>query len=273
MILEAGDHYFEELHVNSSSAVIQAPSGTRLFVRTAMTFRSSVVEAGGALATVFLGYDGTADLVLEANFSGTVIAPNATVRMGTASAQSFSGAVHAASIDLTNGADFTCVPNSCLGATCDVEVPPSTCDDGIQNGGEEGVDCGGSCPTECPPLCSPGEYQAETIFHSVGGPITGGWNIWANGFISTPHDFSAGSSTIRVTAKGRPAFGWPHMVVKVNGTAIGNTYVDKTSWTDYTFPYTSSGGNEVISVAFDNDYYSPPWDRDLHVDKVSIDCP
>lgn len=221
MILEPGDHYFEQLHVNSSTVVVQAQNGTRLFVRTGMAFRAPIVTAAGTLATVFLGYAGTT-LTLEANFSGTVIAPNATLRMGTATAQSFSGAAHAKIIDLSNGADFMCIPSTCLGAACGVVVPPNTCNDGIQNGSEQGVDCGGSCSTPCPPACTPSQYEAEAMTHSVGGAIAGGWNLWSNGNISTSHQFFAGTSEIRVTAKGQAAFGWPHMVVRVNNVVVGS---------------------------------------------------
>ena len=30
----------------------------------------------------------------------------------------------------------------------------ATCEDEIQNGDEEGVDCGGSCPSQCPSMCN-----------------------------------------------------------------------------------------------------------------------
>ena len=38
----------------------------------------------------------------------------------------------------------------CGGPNCQPCVAAATCSDGIQNGDEQGVDCGGSCPTPCP---------------------------------------------------------------------------------------------------------------------------
>ena len=47
-----------------------------------------------------------------------------------------------------SGSGFSLTAKKGVGITC-----PATCDDGIQNGGETGVDCGG--PTSCP-RCAPG---------------------------------------------------------------------------------------------------------------------
>lgn len=47
---------------------------------------------------------------------------------------------------------------------------PPTCDDGIQNQDETGVDCGGVCPDVCPPSCDDGiQNQGETGI-DCGGP-------------------------------------------------------------------------------------------------------
>lgn len=47
---------------------------------------------------------------------------------------------------------------------------PSTCDDGIQNGMETGVDCGGpDCP-ECPPTCDDGIQNGSETGVDCGGP-------------------------------------------------------------------------------------------------------
>lgn len=49
------------------------------------------------------------------------------------------------------------------------EVVP-TCDDGIQNGDETGVDCGGSCPNTCPPTCTDGIMNGNETGVDCGGP-------------------------------------------------------------------------------------------------------
>jgi hypothetical protein len=121
--------------------------------------------------------------------------------------------------------------------------------------------------------CVNATYEAEAMFHSTGGTTTGGWNIWSNGYISQSHDFATSQVTITVTAAGRIAAGvWPHMVVSVGGTAIGNVYVSTTSWAPYSFNYTATAGVQEIRVTYDNDYNANGEDRNLHVDKVDVTC-
>jgi beta-glucosidase len=127
--------------------------------------------------------------------------------------------------------------------------------------------------------CSPTTYEAETMFHSTGGSTTGGWNIWSDGFISTNHTFTAGPTTLTVTAQGTFAGGaWPHMVVRVGsvngtgGTMVGEATVSSSSWTDYPFFFTATGGTQEVSVTFDNDFNMGGEDRNLLVDKVVVVC-
>lgn len=123
------------------------------------------------------------------------------------------------------------------------------------------------------PLCTAATYEAETMFHSTGGAVTNGWNIWSNGYISTTHTFTAGPKTITVRARGQSANGVAaHMVVSVGGTPIGNVFVPQTTFTPFTFNYNAPGGAQEVRVAFDNDFYQPPADRNLYVDQVVVDC-
>lgn len=39
--------------------------------------------------------------------------------------------------------------------------PAAACDDGVQNGFEQGVDCGGGCPFDCPPTCHDGVENGD----------------------------------------------------------------------------------------------------------------
>jgi endoglucanase len=110
--------------------------------------------------------------------------------------------------------------------------------------------------------------------HSTGGPTTGGWNIWSNGYISTNHTFSAGSTTLNVTASGTVAAGvWPQMTVAVGGTSIGSVAVNTTTYQEYSFTYNATAGSKEIRVSFTNDYLSGSEDRNLLVDKVVVGCP
>lgn len=54
--------------------------------------------------------------------------------------------------------------------TCTGEVAEPTCEDGIQNGDEEGVDCGGSCdPCEAGPSCEDEEQNGDESDVDCGG--------------------------------------------------------------------------------------------------------
>ena len=122
--------------------------------------------------------------------------------------------------------------------------------------------------------CNRATYEAESMTHNVGGPFPpDGWNVWSNGDITQLHDFTPGPARITVRAFGQPALGiFPHMVVSVGGTPIGDVTVNATSYTDYSFDFVATGGSQLISVAFDNDFFQPPEDRNLIVDQVSVDC-
>ncbi|HTP56678.1 MAG TPA: hypothetical protein VMJ72_00150 [Candidatus Paceibacterota bacterium] len=48
-------------------------------------------------------------------------------------------------------------------------VPAPTCTDGVQNGGEEGVDCGAVCGVSCPPALVPLENHGVQLIHNSDG--------------------------------------------------------------------------------------------------------
>ena len=52
----------------------------------------------------------------------------------------------------------------------DGNMPEPTCDDGVKNGDEEGIDCGGSCPNQCPePTCYDGIHNGDEEGVDCGG--------------------------------------------------------------------------------------------------------
>ena len=271
LVLQAGTYFFEALTVNSGGKIVATPD-TVLFVKNSNQFQGPIVDSSNNLVPVFLGYNGTT-LNLSNNFMGTVVAPNATVKFGTSSAQLFIGTIHAKTIDLQNGADLQCQAAPCPESICG-QPPAPSCDDGIENGDEEGVDCGGSCPDACQVACNEATYQAETMFHSTGGSTPGGWNIWDNGYISTNHDFTAGTAQITVSARGQSALGvLPNMRLSVGGTVVANQSVLATpGYQPYVFTVPVTAGSKEVRVAFTNDFYSPPQDRNLFVDSVNITC-
>lgn len=136
---------------------------------------------------------------------------------------------------------------------------------GVATGGAgTGGASGGACTVT---------YEAETMTHSTGAAIAGGWNIYANGTVTASHSFSAGANRITVVAKGDQANGAPRMRVSVGGQSLGEVDVPVTTWTSYPFNYSAtSAGTRTIEVRFLNDYYAAGADRNLHVDKVTATC-
>jgi len=121
--------------------------------------------------------------------------------------------------------------------------------------------------------CASSVYEAENMTHSTGGPTTGGWNVWSNGYVSANHPFAGGATVITVNASGTLAAGqWPHLVVSVGGTVIGSASATSTSFAPYVFNATIPAGSKEVRVAFDNDYQANGQDRNLLVDKVTIAC-
>ena len=116
--------------------------------------------------------------------------------------------------------------------------------------------------------------EAETMAKkTAGGRIGEGWCIWSNGYIEDSVQFpSAGEYEFRVVARGTPVDkGWPIMEVRLDQQVVASTRVESLSWTAFAFRISvGSAGSHRVAVAFTNDSYSPPQDRNLYVDKVVI---
>lgn len=130
-----------------------------------------------------------------------------------------------------------------------------------------------TCEEEEPEPCAEVTLEAEEMAHSTGGATSDGWNIWSNGNISTEHTFAGGPTSLTVRARGEAANGvFPHMVVSVGGVTVGDVTVNSTAYADYTFTFVAAAGPQVLRIAFDNDLYQPPADRNLIVDSATVGC-
>ena len=116
--------------------------------------------------------------------------------------------------------------------------------------------------------------EAETMpIKTTGGPVTGGWNIWSNGYVEGTVAFPAdGEYTLQVMARGTPvASSWPLMEVRIDGQWVATIQVTTKDWAPYAVRSSISAGSRRIAVAFTNDAYAPPEDRNLYVDKVNVE--
>ena len=118
--------------------------------------------------------------------------------------------------------------------------------------------------------------EAETMpTKTTGGAVTDGWGLWANGYVEGPATFPATMEyTFQVVARGVYAGGaWPSMELRIDQVAITTFTVNSSAWATFTTRKTVTAGSHRVAVAFTNDYYSPPQDRNLYIDKIRIDPP
>ncbi len=133
---------------------------------------------------------------------------------------------------------------------------------------------GGAPPPDLPPLI-PSAREAEAFAaKSTGGRQTLGgasggaiWNLWANGYIEDNIQ-SDGIHPLVIMAGGDAANGvWPHARVRIDGAVVWEFDADSKAITAYQGPVPCQGVHKV-RIEFTNDYYAPPLDRNLLLDRV-----
>lgn len=107
---------------------------------------------------------------------------------------------------------------------------------------------------------------------TTGGATTGGWNIWSNGYIEDTIIFPrSGTYELEVVARGSIAAGvWPNMQLRLDQVSKADITVNTTTWKSFIKQVSVTSGSRRVAVAFTNDYYVAPEDRNLYVDKVII---
>ncbi len=113
--------------------------------------------------------------------------------------------------------------------------------------------------------------QVENMpIHTSGGPGTGGWWLWSNGYVAQNINISqAGTYLFNILAKGTTALGgWPRMLLRIDGKAQDSLYVTTNQLAFFTLSADLTPGTHQLAVAFDNDAYAPPEDRNLFLDEI-----
>lgn len=107
---------------------------------------------------------------------------------------------------------------------------------------------------------------------TTGAAVTGGWNIWGNGYIEETVQFpSTGLYQFDIKARGSVANNvWPNMELRIDQSTKTNFTFNAINWTSYTAQVNVTQGSHKVAFAFTNDFYFPPADRNLYVDKVTI---
>jgi hypothetical protein len=105
--LGAGTYFFESLSVQPGAQLVLS-GVVVVYVHSSMTFHGSVVASVGGAPQLLLGYFGSQSLVVDAAFSGTLIAPNAPVTLADSAV--FRGVLLAHDIAIQPSATIAFVP-------------------------------------------------------------------------------------------------------------------------------------------------------------------
>ena len=119
-------------------------------------------------------------------------------------------------------------------------------------------------------LASYSTIQVENMYHSAGSTNPGAWNLNVNGYVSqTITNTQSGTYLFNILAKGTPVTNiWPHMTLKIDGSATDAVNVTTSNYTYYTLSADLTNGTHSLAVYFDNDGYAPPEDRNLYLDEI-----
>jgi hypothetical protein len=106
--------------------------------------------------------------------------------------------------------------------------------------------------------------------HTSGGASTGGWLLWANGYVAQDIVASQpGTYLFNVLASGTPALGgWPQMSLKIDGRVQDSITVPTNQAAFYTLCADLTAGAHQLAISFDNDAWAPPEDRNLFLDQI-----
>lgn len=119
--------------------------------------------------------------------------------------------------------------------------------------------------------------EAEDMAHSSGKVVTDGWVLLSEGAMTKNFDMLPITDgepvpvNLHIIAKGEFAGGaWPLMEVKIGDTVFDSVSVDSSTWKEFIVAATVVEGPQVLSLAFTNDYWVDPDDRNLYIDKTTI---
>jgi hypothetical protein len=120
-------------------------------------------------------------------------------------------------------------------------------------------------------------FEAEVLTGSAGGDAGDAWNLFTNGEITATYPVTtAGEYQITVRAWATQAgTDSARMELRVDGQLVQGYDVPQGANAPGTFTARRmfAGGNRSVTVAFTNDFYEPPNDRNLLVDYVEIEGP
>lgn len=106
---------------------------------------------------------------------------------------------------------------------------------------------------------------------STGKAVVDGWGLLGEGYIRETITTSAKYFSFTIFAKGLFADGaWPIMEVRINGDIAASIDVDSTTFKAFEVILILPVGDVELDLAFINDYWQDPIDRNLYIDKIIV---
>jgi hypothetical protein len=99
LTLASGIYYFDSLVLEPSSRVV-LQGQVVIYVRSALTDRGTFSDASGAFPELLIGYFGGTAASIEAPFSGTLLAPNALLRLANVPGFAYRGVFFGKQVEL-----------------------------------------------------------------------------------------------------------------------------------------------------------------------------
>lgn len=122
------------------------------------------------------------------------------------------------------------------------------------------------------------EAEGPDVSATTGAVTANGWNLFSNGQICFNLDVPANGRYTFCARLWQDAGGTApaNAEFRVDGNPINNFAVTPSSFATaqvYCVTVNLAPGNHKFAVAFTNDFFLPPIDRNLHVDWMSVDGP
>jgi hypothetical protein len=110
-----------------------------------------------------------------------------------------------------------------------------------------------------------------------GGGRSPGWALWSNGHLAQTVTFPRNDSyrfTLRAYGSFAAAEGqageWSKAELRINQAAQATISVNTSTYAEFTATFSVNAGSQEVAIAFVNDYYQAPHDRNLWVDWLRI---
>ncbi len=168
IFLSAGEYFFDSFNTEPQAELHATSGPVFIYVANSFTYKGKLVQDGGNFGQVLVGYLGTSDAFLQAPFLGTMVAPNATIKLERPTSGQHAGSFFGKGIEVASGQHTVLhVPFDFRGlcAVEGVEVEGFDCD-GLALEPLGGLGCANSAAAEVPfdpghmedgqEACSPG---------------------------------------------------------------------------------------------------------------------